>query len=67
VTAARDVIAKILCDAAGPGCDCDLFRAPCVYYKAADGLLSAPDHVRLELAVLLMLAALPAPPPEHKT
>jgi hypothetical protein len=50
MTTARDVIAEILCRAAGPECDCG--DSPCVYYRTADGLL-ASDSVRQELAALL--------------
>src|SRR6266851_2617052 len=49
MTPTRDVIAEMLCRAAGPECDCG--DSPCVYYRAADGLL-ASDSIRLELAAL---------------
>src|SRR6266436_8632284 len=50
---ARDMIAAILCKAAGPeGCDCGGGKLRCIFYMAADGLL-ASDSVRLELATLL--------------
>lgn len=53
MTTARDVIAKLFCDAAGPNCDCGGGKLPCIFYKGADAILSAPEPVRLELAALL--------------